>query len=1570
MSKADLVFDLVRPDDHCCLKLRFYNVRAQLVADGGIELVPRETGPVRVVLELPAQHVAEEAFHEAEDPAKALAQLEEALKAPLRTAMAGPSVLVWALSESHFPLRLTSKVLFGLLQETSPVTDVGSRDEPMLRARPEATSFFELPQGLFLVPQATKGGDRLSWPSPTRPRTDSDPYTATAELWRIELPAPLLLSAVYAHPVATPRDPLPSGRALPRNRREMIWRPMGDAAVPYGWQWAVWARRLRLSALGADFDLRGEWLSQSNEVGGPDKAPLESWVQRGTLGRDHYVRAVTKGTLFPLGHAAVLIQITQRRFVDSGGYSRPALLRTRQFIVLRQPWREYASADFPFTRIHVLTEITPDLASVADAARPFWPASSVSEQDLLFDIEGEDLAGATLRWRMPLCFVPSPPTTVAAANTHEQDMRQLLVEYAFSPRAETSFGSQALTYARRPEPTTADEQGRLRTSMLSFGAKRPVPAPPGYAPWMARAAVELDALAALTQQPGRVSIAYNGYYLGPHGLDSATNPTGVFATLVDPAEAAFDKAVDRVGGLAAPSFAVTALSLDLGPVGGAIDASGAVAGLQGQDAGFDPKKFFAGLLGGAKLLGAIDLTDVIATALGSTLDAMPRLLSQTLTEGAALIQRSTELQRDIQGAIDSLGQEHELAQSLASIEAELGMVVPQLEKAVLGDPAYDIVTVATQLGGRLGAVCDAVDRALGGLATAGAVAAGADAKPISAPTQRLLDARRVLERLHARARELQARVGGEAIDALIQAIAAVREQRVTFEWTPELQSYSTGSLSTQPKAEDFLFYVGMPPEPGKPKPPPEGRFRVQVELRTRGGQGTEAGLTGLARLEKFSLHLVPPLHLITLRFKHIGFSLRAGSSPEIDVAFEPNGIEFRGPLRFVELLSDFIPGGGFSDPPALDVTAEGITASFSLGLPNVEVGVFALKNLTLGARLNLPFIGSELQIGFDFCQRHSPFLLTISCFGGGGYFGIMLGPSGLRSLEAAFEFGASIDLSVGIASGEVHVMGGVHYKLERSGTSTKAVLTAYLRMGGSLDVLGIVSVSMELTLQLAYDVEKDKLWGRAKLVLGVRVLFFKKTFEVEVERRLSGSANDPTFTDMMQPYTLPAGDPSGPRQVDPWAVYCGAFAGSAAAAPARATEIGVDTNALSVATLQLVPVRPHGFAPGPAWTFAASPGELTITFPLGGDPIPWSVAPDGTVAYAPRLEGLLAGHGTHTLTVRGHAITVDITALSAQLFMVYGARNEWRPASPPPSFVLPPGSTWRIQLPSGVIDIPWIVTEEGTIDYEPRWDGFLGGRGTETLVVRGRRIEIDATALTSGALMVIGLHTSWVPAREPVRVDVLPGTYGVQTYAGVSAIRWSVTAAGIEIVAGASAGVSSEGDRLRLTGVKVFVDARALTSNLLMIVGVHTGWADADAPIEITALPGRYGLQTLAGVSGLGWTIEEDGTVSYPPELQGVLDRSEDRRTLVVRGHTLHVDLTGTDADLVMITGVHTGWVPGRQTLTLTLLPGSYGFQFLWGFAAARFTVTRDGELEFAATDATVLDRRGDDTLVVRIPKP
>ena len=219
-------------------------------------------------------------------------------------------------------------------------------------------------------------------------------------------------------------------------------------------------------------------------------------------------------------------------------------------------------------------------------------------------------------------------------------------------------------------------------------------------------------------------------------------------------------------------------------------------------------------------------------------------------------------------------------------------------------------------------------------------------------------------------------------------------------------------------------------------------------------------------------------------------------------------------------------------------------------------------------------------------------------FGGGGFFAVGVSANGLESVEASLEFGGNISLNLGVASGGVYVMAGIYFGMK--GKSIE--LTGYLRCGGYLSVLGLISISLEFYLAFTYrkkDPGGSEVWGQASLTVSVKVAFFSTSVTLSVERRFAGSDGDPSFADTVDPASgrvtcRPSHDPPPERPVDPAAGRADPGRPArrlgvrgAAAAPGRdrrpwPTSPTSPTGPRALAELELAVVRPDGAERGAA----------------------------------------------------------------------------------------------------------------------------------------------------------------------------------------------------------------------------------------------------------------------------------------------------------------------------------------------------------------------------------------------------
>ena len=303
-----------------------------------------------------------------------------------------------------------------------------------------------------------------------------------------------------------------------------------------------------------------------------------------------------------------------------------------------------------------------------------------------------------------------------------------------------------------------------------------------------------------------------------------------------------------------------------------------------------------------------------------------------------------------------------------------------------------------------------------------------------------------------------------------------------------------------------------------------GRAQLLLDVRTvTRFDGSPPETTVAGELRGFSLTLagVVRVSMGTLRFVSL-----PGRKP--DVSAEGVGLEFVGALAFVDTIRRLLPADGFSDPPAISVGPEGIQAGFSLGIPTVGIGIFSLQNLSLSAALSLPFVGKPAGLRFALSSREHPFLVTVTLFGGGGFFALGVSAAGVEEIEASIEFGGNVSLNLGVASGGVYVMAGVYFKM----SATKGTeLTGYFRCGGYLSVLGLISISLEFYLAFTYRDKgggRNEIWGQASLTVSVKVLCFSASVKLSIEKRFAGPAGDPTLEQVLSP--------------DDWQAYCLAYA--------------------------------------------------------------------------------------------------------------------------------------------------------------------------------------------------------------------------------------------------------------------------------------------------------------------------------------------------------------------------------------------------------------------------------------------
>ena len=232
--------------------------------------------------------------------------------------------------------------------------------------------------------------------------------------------------------------------------------------------------------------------------------------------------------------------------------------------------------------------------------------------------------------------------------------------------------------------------------------------------------------------------------------------------------------------------------------------------------------------------------------------------------------------------------------------------------------------------------------------------------------------------------------------------------------------------------------------------------------------------------------------LLTLRFGTLRFTQREGHAPDLEI--HGLGVGFGGALKLLqELQTELEKVIDLPDNrPRVDVRPTGLTAGYGLAAPSVTAGAFMLRNIAMHAGVDVPFDGKPVTVTLSFATRENPFNVSVLTFGGGGYIDLTLGPQGLQRLEASIDFGAAIEVDFFVAKGQVHALGGVRFT--QAGGAID--IDGFLDIGGSIEVLGLVSVSITLLVTLSYR-GGNRLVGRATLVIELDLTLYSDSVEID-----------------------------------------------------------------------------------------------------------------------------------------------------------------------------------------------------------------------------------------------------------------------------------------------------------------------------------------------------------------------------------------------------------------------------------------------------------------------------------------
>jgi len=293
---------------------------------------------------------------------------------------------------------------------------------------------------------------------------------------------------------------------------------------------------------------------------------------------------------------------------------------------------------------------------------------------------------------------------------------------------------------------------------------------------------------------------------------------------------------------------------------------------------------------------------------------------------------------------------------------------------------------------------------------------------------------------------------------------------------------------------------------------PEPGAVLSIKATTRTPFSAQGGLsrptvTVESELKNFKLNLIPGFKMITLDFSSIKFRTESGKSPKVEPHIR--SIKFDDVLEFVQKIAAATSTGKARNLPKIEIGPGLIAARFLFPIPDLTMGAFTLMNLRVGVGLKIPLDQGRLVLSIQLGERMNPFTIAVGIFGGGGFFRVAVSANGLEELEMALEFGAMAALSFGsLATGKAEIKGGIYYYKAED----KCKLAAYLRAAGSVNVLGLITVSIIYYLELSYQSD-GSLWGKASVTVEIELLFFSKSVTLTLERRLAGSGSNARLND-------------------------------------------------------------------------------------------------------------------------------------------------------------------------------------------------------------------------------------------------------------------------------------------------------------------------------------------------------------------------------------------------------------------------------------------------------------------------
>jgi|GEM_PF-6009048 len=232
-----------------------------------------------------------------------------------------------------------------------------------------------------------------------------------------------------------------------------------------------------------------------------------------------------------------------------------------------------------------------------------------------------------------------------------------------------------------------------------------------------------------------------------------------------------------------------------------------------------------------------------------------------------------------------------------------------------------------------------------------------------------------------------------------------------------------------------------------------------------------------------------------LTFRQTG--LHFDDTGRIDFRLAPERVELAEALEFLtNLLAASGKGEGLVIEPLMrGPVPAGVAASVDLQLPDLQLGVFGISNLSMYVMFGIAAVPQfELLCDCSIARKTAPFTLSVWILNGGGFvtqrlsFLPMAKPRPILSytLEVGIVAGVGLGFNFGVVSGGVWLQVGCSVAMNWTtgpGGNTTTV-SVFILARGNVDVAGLVTASITLLLEVSYD-------GAAMIGSGTLRLSFK-----------------------------------------------------------------------------------------------------------------------------------------------------------------------------------------------------------------------------------------------------------------------------------------------------------------------------------------------------------------------------------------------------------------------------------------------------------------------------------------------